>query len=314
VSGDPSVGAFVVTWNRPEPLRRSLEGLLRQTWPPDAIFVVDNGDGDVARNVIRDIGGDGQIAYRRTGTNLGPAGGIAVGMRWLAELGFEWILVNDDDNWLWRDDILARLRALIRRHGHDARVGAVARSGFRWDPRRGCLLAVPERELHGEVLIEVTCGDLHPIFRREVIETVGPFREDLFFGRDDELYCLRMLQSGWSILADGDLWAELNALKARRGIGRRGPVRRHLHRSEAWRAYYSTRNYIAEMRRALDRPDLARREAARAAGRAAAAWLGGPRYGAEFTRLQARAVLDAYRGRLGLTVTPVPKDRDATAS
>src|SRR5262249_13325729 len=105
VSGsDPSGGAFVVTWNRPEPLRRSLETLLRQTWPPDAIFVLDNGEGDDALRVTQDVGG-GRIPYRRTGDNLGPAGGIALGMRWLVELGFEWILVNDDDNWLWRDDI-----------------------------------------------------------------------------------------------------------------------------------------------------------------------------------------------------------------
>jgi hypothetical protein len=46
-----------------------------------------NGDGDAASNVTHDIGS--QIWYRRTGENLGPAGGMACGMRWLTELGFE---------------------------------------------------------------------------------------------------------------------------------------------------------------------------------------------------------------------------------
>jgi GT2 family glycosyltransferase len=307
------VGAFVVTWNRPEPLRRSLETLLRQTWPPDAIFVIDNGDGDAALRVTQDVG-EGRIPYRRTGDNLGPAGGIAFGMRWLVELGFEWILVNDDDNCLWRDDILARLRTLIRRHRDDANVGAVARSGFRWDRRSGRMVVVSDRELHGEVAVEVTCGDLHPIFRREVIETIGPFHEDLFFGRDDEMYCLKMLRCGWSIVVDGDLWAEANVVKAQRGFTTQGPMRRHLNRPDAWTAYYSTRNYIAEMRRTLGRPDLARREVVRAAARAAVAWLGGPRRGAQATRLQARAVLDGYRNRLGRTIDPVPKARDQQAS
>jgi glycosyltransferase involved in cell wall biosynthesis len=306
---DPSVGAFVVTWNRPGRLRDTLDALLRQTWPPDAIFVVDNGDGDAARRVAEEVG-NGQIGYQSTGDNLGPAGGVAFGMRWLADLGFDWILVNDDDNPPWRDDILERLRLLIRRHGDDPELGAVARSGLRWDWRRGRPINVPDSQLHGDVALDVTGTGLQFVVRREVIEKVGTSREDLFFGREDELFCLRMVRSGWNLLADGELWAETRDEKARK-FGPPRTFRRHLEQSPAWRGYYATRNYIAEMRRTFGRPDLARREIWRAGARSAAAWLSGPRYGMEVTRLQVRAVIDGYRGRLGRTVQPVPKPRGA---
>ena len=305
---DPSVGAFVVTWNRPEELRRTLEALERQTWPPDAIFVVDNGDDDAAAQVAREVG-HGEIACRRTGDNLGPAGGVAFGMRWLADLGFDWILVNDDDNPPWRGDILERLRLLIRRHGDDPELGAVARSGLRWDWRRGRAINVPDGELHGDVAFDVTGTGLQFVVRRDVIEKVGTYHEDLFFSREDELFCLRMVRSGWSLLADGELWAESRDAKARQ-FGPSGTLRRHLGQSPAWIGYYATRNYIAEMRRTFGRPDLARRETWRAGARSAAAWLRGLRYGMEVTRLQTRAVFDGYRGRLGRTVEPVPKSRD----
>jgi glycosyltransferase involved in cell wall biosynthesis len=305
---DPSVAGFVVTWNRPESLRRSLEALLSQTWPPDAIFVVDNGDGDAASKVTHEVG-SGRIGYRRTGQNLGPAGGVAYGMRWLTELGFDWILVTDDDDPLSRDDILEGLRLIIRRRAVDRRLGAVAVTGFRWDWRRGRPTHVFDDELHGDVRVDIAPANQFPIIRREVIEAVGPFHEDLFFGRDDDTFFLRMGKAGWYLLADGEAWAHVRRQKALRGERRPGRVRRHLqlHGAPSWRGYYDTRNYITEMRRVFGRPDLARREVGRAMARSARSWLGGPRHGTEVTRLQTRAVFDAYRGRLGRTVEPVPK-------
>jgi hypothetical protein len=68
-----------------------------------------------------------------------------------------------------------------------------------------------------------------------------------------------------------------------------------------------TRNYIYRMTRTFGRRDLARREAVKAVGRSAASWLNGPRYGARYTSLQFRGVVDGYRGRLGRTVEPQAK-------
>jgi glycosyltransferase involved in cell wall biosynthesis len=301
---DPTVGAFVVTWNRADELRETIQILQHQTWPPDAIFVVDNGDGESARHVAEEVG----VEYRHTGGNLGPAGGVAFGMRWLAALGFDWIHIGDDDDPMRSNDDLKCLRLLIRRHADDPTVGAVALSGFQWDWRRGRPARIPSTQLHGDVVVHTTVANQHPIVRREVVEAVGTFHDDLFFGIDDVTFFLRMSARGWRVLVDGDRWIDRLREQARPDVRPPGRVRRHRQRASNWREYYDTRNYIAEMRRTFRRPDLARWEAARVLGRCAAAWAGGPRYGAAVTRLQLRAVADGYRGRLGMTVPPVPKD------
>ena len=60
-----------------------------------------------------------------------------------------------------------------------------------------------------------------------------------------------------------------------------------------WRRYYVSRNYIYRMRETFDRRDLARREAMKAVGRSITSWARGPRYGARYSRLQLRGVVDA---------------------
>jgi hypothetical protein len=125
------------------------------------------------------------------------------------------------------------------------------------------------------------------------------------------MFCLKLGRSGWRLLADGGLWAQTQDAKAHERWGRQGRVGTRLRRVPPWRRYYVTRNYIAEMRRTFDRPDVARREVVRALGRSAAAWRHGAHHGVEFTRFQTRAVLDGYRGRPGRTVEPIPKGRRA---
>jgi hypothetical protein len=77
-----------------------------------------------------------------------------------------------------------------------------------------------------------------------------------------------------------------------------------------WRRYYRTRNYIFMMRKTFQRPDLARRETWKSLGRSIFCWLRGIRYGIEFTRLQLRGVVDGYRGKMGRTVLPRPKNAE----
>ena len=109
------------------------------------------------------------------------------------------------------------------------------------------------------------------------------------------------------LMIDGDL-----ALRFRTDAGRLNLERPHSWRPPdpyhaVWRRYYVTRNYIHWMRRELGHPDLARREAVRALGRAASSWARGPRYGARYSGLVLRGIVDGYRDRLGRTVEPVAK-------
>jgi GT2 family glycosyltransferase len=298
-----TIGTFILTYDRPEALRGTIEALLGQTSPPDLLAVVDNGTSAETKAVVDSFEG---VDYVPTGENLGSAGGTAFGMEWVIGQGLDWAHSVDDDDPPRTADTVERLRALIARQD-DGTLGAVAAVGSRWNWETGTYARIPDDELHGDLPVDTIGGNAQLTVRREVIETIGPPDRRLFFGFYDPLYSLTLGQAGWRLMVDGDLTREYRTRAGRLDLQRPRRWRPGDPYHALWRRYYVTRNYVHYMRRVLGRPDLARREAARALGRSASSWLRGPAYGARYTRLQLRGVLDGYRDRLGRRVEPVVK-------
>ena len=300
----PTFASFVVTYNRPDALRTTLERLLSQTQPAELTVVIDNGTGDEGRTVAEQFGRD--VEYVHTGDNLGSAGGAAFGMDLLFDRGYEWIHSVDDDNPTMTDDTLERLRSLIARNDDNA-LGAVAVGGTRWDWRKGRTLRIPSAELTRDLAVDSIGGNQHMTTRRQVIAAHGTPRKEFFFGFWDALYSLRLRRAGYQLMIAGTLLREYRTQHNRLDFERSRSLRPRDAYGSIWRRYYVTRNYIYEMRNAFDRPDLARRQAVLALARAVASWSRGARYGARYSNLQLRGVLDGYRGRLGRTVPPRAK-------
>lgn len=89
------VCAVVVTFNRKALLRECLQGLQRQTRPPDEILVVDNLSTDGTPDMVRTE--FPSMAMYELGKNLGGAGGFHFGMKRAHEEGFDWLWIMDDD-------------------------------------------------------------------------------------------------------------------------------------------------------------------------------------------------------------------------
>jgi GT2 family glycosyltransferase len=301
----PTIGSFILTYDRPDTLRRTIEAVLGQTSRPDLLAVIDNGTSPRTQEVAASFAGDG-VVYQPTGDNLGSAGGTAYGMTWVIARGYDWAHSIDDDDPPRVRDVIERLRALINRQD-DGRLGAVAAMGSRWDWHRGKYARIPDGELHGDLRVDTIGGNAHLTVCREVIETVGPPDRRLFFGFYDPLYSLSLGQAGWRLMIDGDLAKRVRAAAGRLDFHRPRSWRPRDPYHALWRRYYVTRNYVHWMRRELGHPELARREAARALGRSVSSWARGPRYGARYTNLALRGIVDGYRDRLGRTVEPVAK-------
>ncbi len=297
-----NLAAFVITYRRPAILARTLRTLLTQSRPPDHLLVVDNDPGESARSAALALGHQG-IAYHPLGDNLGPAGAAAFGLGHLVREGHDWIYWGDDDDPPKTPDTLARLMATLgQAEGED--LGGVAAVGARWDWRRGELRRLPDAALRGVVEVDAIGGGQQLILRRPAVQQVGLPDPRLFFGLEEFEYCLRIRQAGFRLLVDGELMLENRRLAGRLNLEvRRSPWRRHPTR-DLWRRYYTTRNYIFMMREIFHRPDLARREAAKALVRCAASWLHGPGYGRQLSRCQLKAVADGYAARMGRTITP----------
>ena len=89
------VCAVVVTFNRMGLLRECLEGLRKQTRPPDAVVVVNNASTDRTDDMVS--GEYPEAVLLNLSENTGGAGGFHEGMRWAHQNSFEWIWVMDDD-------------------------------------------------------------------------------------------------------------------------------------------------------------------------------------------------------------------------
>ena len=96
VSDDSRLWAVVVTFRRPEGLKSMLQALGGQTKRPDRLVIVDCGSEASVMEIARNVDAE----YMDALENLGPAGGVALGMEHVLEhaASEDWLLLLDDDD------------------------------------------------------------------------------------------------------------------------------------------------------------------------------------------------------------------------
>jgi hypothetical protein len=235
------------------------------------------------------------------GDNLGPAGGLALGVRALldhASTEEHWLLFLDDDQAPTSTTQVAELVAFAESElARSPEVGGVGLVGVRFARRSGSLVRLTDRELTGTVDVDAIGGGQYPLLRIDVVREVGGPDPQMFFGLEEVEYHLRVRAAGYRLLVDANRWRAARREWDRVGIGRRGG------RAEGvatWRSYYSSRNQVIVARRHGGR--LAPLAAmSRGVARAMAAAVRGRWSEAH---LHARGVRDGALGRLGRRVEP----------
>ena len=231
-----SVAAVVVTFNRREILRRSIESLGRQTHPVDEVIVVDNASSDGTRTMLAE--GFPLVTTLSLPENAGPGAAFAIGMKHAYEQGHRWA-------WLFNDDDLAKPEALeillewcdrlagehVAMVGcwNQVRSGRVMYNGSLW---RGGHRYRPTEEGAPAYRIDVLrfSGTLVAL---DAIPVVGVPRGDFFFMIEEVEYCLRMSKAGRA-----NFVVPLPLVTA---LHEGSPSSA----SPPWRGYYQTRNHLA---------------------------------------------------------------------
>jgi rhamnopyranosyl-N-acetylglucosaminyl-diphospho-decaprenol beta-1,3/1,4-galactofuranosyltransferase len=263
---DARVIAVVLTYRRTELLRRSVQAVLGQSRPPDAVLVVDNDR--MAKDVLEAECRD-QVEVVETGANLGPAGGYEFGFRVALERGATKIWTVDDD----------------------------------LEPEATCLERLLEASTGADVLIPLQRKPRlvqgHPpswngsLFDADVVEAVGPPRGDLFFWAEDTEFFQRIRRAGFPIRAVPQAAVfHVNPEDRARGSAR------------DWRLYYEVRNGLYV--RLVLRPRTAKgtwRAWRSALGKLGAIILLEP-HKRRSIGLWWRGYRDYRRGRLGKVVAP----------
>jgi glycosyltransferase involved in cell wall biosynthesis len=297
----------MVTFDRPDQLERSLGIIADQSRPPDRLLVIDNAATPRTRDIVRRFADRGfDVRHVETTENLGFAGGVSEGMRHTLGSGAsdaDWILVFDDDDPApYREAIADLERFAGTVLSMDPRTAAVGLTGSRFDFRLGRMRRVPDDELVGAVALDYVAGGHLPFYRVAAVRDVGPFHAPLFFALSEIEFGLRLRRSGYSIYAPGEIWRRRREETGRLGIPRIVPSRRLP--DLRWRRYYGLRNLIFVLRQHGHPWVAARVSLVSGFAKPIANLPREPRAALGHLRLNGKAVVDGWLGRMGRRVEP----------
>ena len=239
----------MLTWNGLEDTLACLASLEASTWPELEVIVVDNGSVDGTGSAIRSQ--YPAVVLVQNGRNLGFAAGNNVGIRVALTHETDAVLVLNNDTIVPVDAVERLVGAL----GEDPSAGACSPvisyseaperlwfAGATYDPMRGRAgrasayesgASLPSRP----VRIDRAAGAAM-LVRRQVVEAVGLFAEELFYLHEDVDWSLRIRAAGWHILLVPDARI-IHKVAASQGGTPHTPTT----------AYYGTRNDLELGRR-----------------------------------------------------------------
>jgi len=194
-----TTAAVIVTHNRVELLKGSLGIVCSQTHPVDKVIVVDNGADDAVRTLVEETAGD-RAVYVPSKTNLGGAGGFALGFLTALSLGMDAVWCADDDGRPADENVLETLYGVAEANGlaevspvvcnidEPARLAFPLRQGVVW--RRYL------SELQGDFLPGIASLFNGALISAKAMEVIGVPDYRLFIRGDEVDYHRRIVRSG----------------------------------------------------------------------------------------------------------------------
>ena len=237
------LSAVVLNFQTPADTAIAVGALMASDRPPDEVIVVDNdATPDCPAALVR--WGDA-VRYVRTGSNLGFAGGMNVGIRLALERGTDAVLLVNSDV-VVAPDCLGKLESALASQPRVGIVGPlvlsrsspgiVGSSGIDYNTRTGRMRQRGEgtaADLAGcrpEAEVDAVSGCLMLIARR-VFDRVGLLDERYFFGFEEIDFCLRAREAGFTTRLHGPAVAYHEGGHA---IGAQSPRR----------LYFASRNHL----------------------------------------------------------------------
>jgi len=239
-------GAFIMTFERPEILLKSIRNLQSQTFPPEYILIVDNSASYDTQNALKEFISP-SLEYYRVGYNSGPAGGASMGLIKVAEKGYQWIYWGDDDNPPRNPQVFQDLFSRIRKlEEQQVNLGIYGGKGGTINKLTGRIRSLKNKDLLNKDAVEVdmVAGGQTMLVKAVVIRKHILPEERLFFGFEDLDFSLKVRAAGFKIFVDAKSW-----LKARLEFQNSGHNYRPVDSSfgnekKLIRDYYSNRNLL----------------------------------------------------------------------
>ena len=169
-----------------------------------ALVIVDNGSGEGALRMLTELSRDPRISLESNRENLGVASALNIGTRRARLLGYEWVLLFDQDSVI-DAGMVEELIAVHASFPDPARL-AVLGAGFRdihmpeaarSEPAPGSMARDGMREpAWQEVESVITSGSL---LNLATVERIGGFRDEFFIDYVDSEFCFRARAAGYRV-------------------------------------------------------------------------------------------------------------------
>jgi len=195
--------SVVVTFNRKDLLKLSINSLLNQTLLPQKIIVIDNASTDGTAEVMAEFN-DARVQYVRLPVNIGGSGGFYEGLKLSKsyEQVAEWVSLSDDDA-IFEPTYFEKIsQAATHLPKIQAFAGTVKyMDGSKQLDQRKKITSwnrfdaepIPENSYEKDFYIDLFtfCGC---VINFELINKVGMPRKDFFIWWDDMEYSIRLRQ------------------------------------------------------------------------------------------------------------------------
>ncbi len=251
-----SIIAVVTAYNEPGLIKRCLANISRQTRPVEDVILVDNSTKESACLEIESLCNRYGFNYTHPGTNLGSAGGFALGMEKAYDNRATWIWLHDHDdypNQTCLQRLLGLNNGLIRSPMIiDPSTGKVLKYFKRMNGKLGYLYTAPPYSKVVDV-----AGTAGLLVHRDVISKIGLYDPVFFVGFEDYDYCLRAKEGGFSVFCSGKaiVYHPMHQSQSIRSSDGLDSILRYL--PAFWgmikpglpRDYYTVRNFIILSRR-----------------------------------------------------------------
>lgn len=239
------IAVVVVTYNRCELLKQSIEALEKQSLMPDSVIVINNASTDgITKDYLDNYVGNLPLDIVHSEKNTGGAGGFSLGVQLAFEKGFDWIFLMDDDVLIHQDCLSELIKVnhpcmIAVREYKDGSI--VERAAIEYDLSNLFLLnpkrcSVDEKYQSRDkmpTVFEVANVAFEGFMvHRQVVEKIGYPNPDYFIFYDDVDYALRAKQAGFTISAVRDA-----ILVRQLPFDQAGAI-------NSWKAYYMFRNFF----------------------------------------------------------------------
>ena len=293
---------FIITRNRSNILKATIEEIFKQTLPPTTLLVVDNSDDDATEIKLKQLN-DSRLQYHKVGYNSGPAGAAGIGMKVLFEQGHDWVVWGDDDDPPKFNDVMESLFSIIPKIDIKT-IGVIGSVGVNFNISTGLIERIPDKDLDGLLDVDCVAGNMFPLLHRNTyLNTIFP-DPDLFFGFEELDFCLAVKRAKLRVIVPAEEMYRHRVIHKRLNLEKSYKLKAL---QSLWREYYGVRNRIY----ILLKKEKSFIGVFRISIRTIVKMFYGFKFGYEYGRLNfyflSKGLYDGFCNRMGMTISPNPK-------